>query len=72
MRVVIENFNMTACEVERQWALQDKYIDLLESQLRQSEEKVQMFRFKVILNSVNNGDEIGFNFFIFLSRVGDW
>ena len=41
MRVVIENFDMTACEVERLWAEQDKYIDLLESQLRQSEEKVR-------------------------------
>ena len=39
MRVVIKNFNMTASEVERLWAEQDKYIDLLESQLRQSEEQ---------------------------------
>lgn len=55
MRVVIENFDMTAREVERLWAEQDKYIDLLESQLRESEEKVrkeskraQMFKWKVI------------------------
>ena len=48
MRVVIDNFNMTAKEMERLWAEQDKYINLLESQLRKSEEKVQMFRFKVI------------------------
>ena len=48
MRVVIENFDMTAKEMERLWTEQDKYINLLESQLRQSEEKVQMFRFKVI------------------------
>ena len=39
MRVVIKDFNMTASEVERLWAEQDNYIDLLESQLRQSEEK---------------------------------
>ena len=55
MRVVIENFNMTAKEMERLWAEQDKYINLLESQLRQSKKKVkkesqrvQMFRSKVI------------------------
>ena len=55
MRVVIENFDMTTSEVERLWAEQDKYIDLLESQLRQSEEKVrkesqrvQRFQTKVI------------------------
>ena len=41
MRVVIKNFNMTASEMARVWAQQDKYIDLLESQLRQSEEKVR-------------------------------
>ena len=55
MRVVIENFNMTAKEMERLWAMQDNYINLLETQLRQSEEKVgkesmrvKMFRCKVI------------------------
>ena len=55
MRVVIENFNMTAKEMERRWAMQDNYINLLETQLRQSEEKVRkesqrvkMFRCKVI------------------------
>ena len=52
MRVVIDNFNMMAKEMERQWAEQDKYINM-ESQLRQSEEKVkkesqQVFRLKVI------------------------
>ena len=50
MRVVIENFDMTAQEMERLWAEQDEYINLLESQVRQSEEKVQMFRFKMIQN----------------------
>ena len=39
MRVVIENFNMTASEMARVWAQQDEYIDLLESQLKQSEDK---------------------------------
>ena len=55
MRVVIENFNMTASEMARVWAQQDEYIDLLESQLRKSEEnlrkesqRMQMFRWKVI------------------------
>ena len=55
MRVVIENFNMTAKEMERLWAMQDIYINLLETQLRQSEEqvgkesmRVKMFRCKVI------------------------
>ena len=55
MRVVIENFDMTTSEVERLWAEQDKYIELLESQLSQSEEKVrkesqrvQRFQTKVI------------------------
>ena len=55
MRVVIKNFNMTASEMERQWAEQDNYINLLENQLRESEEKVKkesqrvkMFRWKVI------------------------
>ena len=54
MRVVIENFNMTASEMARVWAQQDEYIDLLESQLRKSEEnlrkesqRMQMFRWKV-------------------------
>ena len=32
MRVVIKDFNMTASELERLWAEQDNYIDLLESQ----------------------------------------
>ena len=41
MRVIIKNFNMTASEMARVWAQQDKYIDLLESQLGQSEEKVR-------------------------------
>ena len=31
MRVVIENFNMTASEMARVWAQQDEYIDLLET-----------------------------------------
>ena len=55
MRVVIKNFNLTATEMEKLWAEQDKYINLLESQLRQSEEKVRkesqrvmMFRTRVI------------------------
>ena len=59
MRVVIKNFNMTASEMERRWAEQDNYINLLENQLRQSEEKVkkerqrvQMFRWKVIKKKV--------------------
>ena len=37
-RIVLENFDMMAKEIARQWAEQDKYIDLLESQLRQSKE----------------------------------
>ena len=59
MRVVIKNFNMTASEMERQWAEQDNYINLLENQLRESEEKVKkesqrvkMFRWKVIKKKV--------------------
>jgi hypothetical protein len=44
MRVVIKNFNMTASEMERRWAEQDNYINLLENQLRQSEEKVKKER----------------------------
>ena len=59
MRVVIKNFNMTASEMERRWAEQDNYINFLENQLRQSEEKVkkerqraQMFRWKVIKKKV--------------------
>ena len=46
---------MTAKEMERLWVMQDNYINLLETQLRQSEEKVRkesqrvkMFRCKVI------------------------
>ena len=59
MRVVIKNFNMTASEMERRWAEQDNYINLLENQLRESEEKVKkesqrvkMFRWKVIKKKV--------------------
>ena len=44
MRVVIKNFNMTASEMERRWAEQDNYINFLENQLRQSEEKVKKER----------------------------
>ena len=40
-RVVIDNFDMTAGEMSRLWAEQDKYIDLLESRLREGEEKVR-------------------------------
>jgi len=40
-RVVIDNFDMTAGEMSRLWAEQDKYIDLLESKLREGEEKVR-------------------------------
>ena len=39
MRVVVKDFNLTAHEMEILWAQQEEYIDLLESQLRQSEEK---------------------------------
>ena len=55
MRVFVKDFNLTASEMERRWAQQDNYINLLESQLRQSEEKVRkesqrvmMFRSKLI------------------------
>ena len=41
VRVVIDNFDMTAGEMSRLWAEQDKYIDLLESRLREGEEKVR-------------------------------
>ena len=40
-RVVLDNFDMTAGEMSRLWAEQDKYIDLLESKLREGEEKVR-------------------------------
>ena len=40
-RGVIDNFDMTAGEMSRLWAEQDKYIDLLESKLREGEEKVR-------------------------------
>ena len=33
MRVTIDHFTMTAQEMSRLWADQDKYIDLLESRL---------------------------------------
>ena len=38
-RVVIENFRMTEGEMERLWAEQNKYIDLLERRLREGEEE---------------------------------
>ena len=41
VRVVNDNFDMTAGEMSRLWAEQDKYIDLLESRLREGEEKVR-------------------------------
>ena len=50
MRVVIDNFDMTAQEMERLWDEQDKYINLLESQLRKSEKKVQMLRSQMFQN----------------------
>ena len=45
-RIVLENFDMTAKEMARQWAEQDKYIALLESQLRQSEENLSKLLMK--------------------------
>ena len=41
VRVVVDNFDMTAGEMSRLWVEQDKYIDLLESRLREGEEKVR-------------------------------
>jgi len=40
-RLVLDNFDMTAGEMSRLWAEQEKYIDLLESRLREGEEKVR-------------------------------
>ena len=37
MRVHIDNFDMSPSEIANLWAEQDKYIDLLESRLRETE-----------------------------------
>ena len=64
-RVVLENFDMTAKEMARHWAEQDKYIDLLESQLRQSEEKLSKLLMKssqrvhnLIIKRINKEQEV--------------
>ena len=38
-RVVLEQFDMTATDMEKVWGEQDKYIDMLESRVREMEEK---------------------------------
>jgi len=38
-RVVLDQFDMTATEMEKMWGEQDKYIDLLEGRVREMEEK---------------------------------
>jgi len=38
-RVVLEQFDITATDMEKLWGEQDKYIDLLESRVREMEEK---------------------------------
>merc|ERR1719233_520759 len=39
MRVVLDQFDITATDMEKLWGEQDKYIDLLESRVREMEEK---------------------------------
>ena len=64
-RVVLENFDMTAKEMARHWAEQDKYIDLLESQLRQSKENLSKLLMKssqqiqnLLIKRINKEQEV--------------
>ena len=48
VRVSIDHFELPAQEISRLWALQEKYIDLLESKLRRASQQEQLIKAKLL------------------------
>ena len=48
VRVSIDHFELPAQEISRLWALQEKYIDLLESKLRRASQQEQLMKAKLL------------------------
>ena len=48
VRVTIDHLSMTAQEISRLWADQDKYIDLLESRLGKASQREQKMMSKLL------------------------
>ena len=56
MRVTMDHFKLPAEEISRLWALQDKYVDLLEIRLRTASHRVQVGLTKLIRKDKELGE----------------